>query len=502
MPHDPLDSHFRFKKLIKILGSTLLGPHMNTVTAHKKSRLKRWGIVVLCFGLLTCFICFTGVDHKPYLESHYYKQTLTAIEQTTPDDRLATLSTLYVGTGKSSIIPAISGTTKEVEQGIFPGLPLGGYGARRGAPATGTLDPLYVKALWLKSGGVEGAVVAMDMLTPPFEMIDLFREEVSNRLGLPPGHFYFGATHSHGGPGGWAKGMVGEAFAGPYESGFNLWLKERVFESLETARKSLQPASIAFSETEMPDWVHNRLVHENGIEDPMLQSLFIQPESGPLITIGSFSAHATVMGSDSMQFCGDYPGHWANAVENETGGFAMFLAGGVGSHSPTVKTKGHSAAEDMGQALARQTVQQWKIAEFAKEPTLSLTEWDIHLPEPHVRVVGNVRLRPWLAKKLLPTERSVPLPGLRLGNVLLIGTPCDFSGELAAGLREHFQVGGFHSMITSFNGDYIGYVVPQKYYYLNAYESKLMSFYGPSTAPYLTDMVRRLGHHLMDTVTP
>ena len=105
---------------------------MNTVTAHKKSRLKRWGIVVLCFGLLTCFICFTGVDHKPYLESHYYKQTLTAIEQTTPDDRLATLSTLYVGVGKSSIIPAISGTTKEVEQGIFPGLPLGGYGARRG----------------------------------------------------------------------------------------------------------------------------------------------------------------------------------------------------------------------------------------------------------------------------------------------------------------------------------------------------------------------------------
>lgn len=452
--------------------------------------------ILICL-LMVAMACLKGVDHTSYLETDYFRQTLANIEKQASDDHHTAPSTLYVGTGKASIIPQITGTTKQVEQGIFPGLPLGGYGARKGAPATGTLDPLHVKAVWLRRGDMEGAIVAMDMLTPPFEMIDSFRREVVKRLQLPPGRFYFGASHSHGGPGGWAHGLVGEAFAGPYEPGFNDWLMERVFESLESARESLQPATIAFDETAMPDWVHNRLVHEHGIEDPMLQSLFIQPESGPLITIGSFSAHATVMGSDSLQFCGDYPGHWTQAVESGTGGFAMFLAGGVGSHSPSVQSKNHEAAEEMGQALAHQTMRQWKSAVFERQPAFSMVEWDVHLPEPHVRLGGNIRLRPWLSKKLLPIELSVSLPGLRLGNILLIGTPCDFSGELAAGLREHFQVRGFQSMITSFNGDYIGYVVPQKYYYLNAYESKIMSFYGPATAPYLTDMIRRLGHHLM-----
>lgn len=473
---------------------------MSSGTAEKTSRFKRWTAMVFCLGLLTCFACLTSVDHSPYLESDYFKQTLAVIENQTSTDMPLTPSTLYVGTGKASIIPQITGTTKQVEQGIFPGLPLGGYGARKGGAATGSLDPLYVKAVWLKSDATEGAIVAMDMLTPPFEMIDQFRREVSKRLGLPPGRFHFGATHSHSGPGGWAQGLVGEAFAGPYEPGFNDWLMERVFESLESARQSLQPAAIAFKEDAMPDWTHNRLVREQGIEFPWLQSIFIHPESGPLITIGSFAAHATVMGSDSMQFCGDYPGHWAEAVESETGGFAMFLAGGVGSHSPSVKTKGHAAAKEMGQALASQTIQQWKGTTFQKKVTFSMVEWDIRLPEPHVRLGGNIRLRPWLSGKLLPIESSVPLPGLRLGNMLLIGTPCDFSGELAAGLREHFQVNGFHSMITSFNGDYIGYVVPQKYYYLSDYESKIMSFYGPTTAPYLTDMIRKLGHQLMGSI--
>ena len=475
---------------------------MNSGIKRKKSRLKRGAAYVLGLVLLACVICLDSVDQKPYVASDYYQKTRASIEQQPSVNLLTGAKTLFVGTGKASIIPQITGTSRQVERGILPGLPLGGYGARKGAPATGTLDPLYVKAVWLKSGDLEGAIVAMDMLTPPFEMIDAFREEVSQRLQVPPGHVYFGATHSHGGPGGWAQGLVGEAFAGSYEPGFNVWLKERVFESLESARKSLLPASIAFGETAMPDWVHNRLVHEHGIEDPMLQSLFIQPESAPLITIGSFSAHATVMGAASMKFCGDYPGHWAQAVESGTSGFALFLAGGVGSHSPSVKSKGHEAAEEMGQALAQQTLQQWKTARFERQARCSMLEWDIFLPEPHVRLGGNIRLRPWLSEMILPVEPSVPISGLRLGNVLLIGTPCDFSGELAIGLREHFQVHGVQSMITSFNGDYIGYVVPQKYYYLNEYESKIMSFYGPSTAPYLTDMIRKFGDHLMEISTP
>ena len=60
--------------------------------------------------------------------------------------------------------------------------------------------------------------------------------------------------------------------------------------------------------------------------------------------------------------------------------------------------------------------------------------------------------------------------------------PGDFSGELAS----RFFYSKIHSdhgqklipAITSFNGDYTGYILPAKYYFQNAYESQIMNFFG------------------------
>jgi hypothetical protein len=46
-------------------------------------------------------------------------------------------------------------------------------------------------------------------------------------------------------------------------------------------------------------------------------------------------------------------------------------------------------------------------------------------------------------------------------------------------------------VLTSFNGDYIGYVIPGKYYHLDGYEPRLMSFYGPYVPDYLDELIRR-----------
>ena len=81
--------------------------------------------------------------------------------------------------------------------------------------------------------------------------------------------------------------------------------------------------------------------------------------------------------------------------------------------------------------------------------------------------------------------------------MLLLGTPCDFSGELALQLQSSWHKEELEIVCTSFNGDYIGYVVPQKYYFLNEYETQVMGFYGLYTAPYMTEMLRRLGDILM-----
>jgi len=55
---------------------------------------------------------------------------------------------------------------------------------------------------------------------------------------------------------------------------------------------------------------------------------------------------------------------------------------------------------------------------------------------------------------------------------------------------------GFSTAITSFNGDYIGYVIPARYYHLDGYEPRTMSFFGPNLPDYLDRLMRALAEEM------
>ena len=79
---------------------------------------------------------------------------------------------------------------------------------------------------------------------------------------------------------------------------------------------------------------------------------------GRVAVLGSYAAHATVLSGAMMEFSADYPGYWQRSVEQSTGGLAVFLAGGVGSHGPAAGEGGLKGAERMGQALARMLLEE------------------------------------------------------------------------------------------------------------------------------------------------
>ncbi|HYC85987.1 MAG TPA: hypothetical protein VEB86_12235, partial [Chryseosolibacter sp.] len=47
-------------------------------------------------------------------------------------------------------------------------------------------------------------------------------------------------------------------------------------------------------------------------------------------------------------------------------------------------------------------------------------------------------------------------------------------------------------MVTSFNGGYIGYVTPGKYYDLDHHETRLMNWYPPGTGEYVSTCLQKL----------
>jgi hypothetical protein len=64
---------------------------------------------------------------------------------------------------------------------------------------------------------------------------------------------------------------------------------------------------------------------------------------------------------------------------------------------------------------------------------------------------------------------------------LLLGTPCDFSGEFNPALDAYSAQKGFQNIVTSFNGGYVGYLTPRNRYDIDHYETKLMNWYAPGT---------------------
>ena len=150
----------------------------------------------------------------------------------------------------------------------------------------------------------------------------------------------------------------------------------------------------------------------------------------------------------------------------------------------------------MGNRLAQLVKERLPLVTLTNVVSFGIRGLDVALPPLHARLTDGVRLRPWLARQLLPVSDRTFVQGFRLNNAVWISTPCDFSGELALGIKDFAQARGFQCVVTSFNGDYIGYVIPARYYHLGGYEPRLMSFYGPNTADYLDDLLRRVAASL------
>ncbi len=126
------------------------------------------------------------------------------------------------------------------------------------------------------------------------------------------------------------------------------------------------------------------------------------------------------------------------------------------------------------------------------ETALGVFGLEVKLPEAQVRITDSWRLRPAITRRLMPVSDHTFIQLMRLGDTLWFSTPCDFSGELALDLKGMVERRGLRAIVTSFNGDYVGYVVPLQYYHLSGYEPRLMSFYGPYVSVFLTDLMRRM----------
>lgn len=464
-----------------------------------KRRL-RWvamfGVGLALLLAVLALATLTPVDSRVLRDEPQFSAGLERLG-TLPKSSLSVGAPLLAGFHRVKLTPTLGTAQDAPERGEFKALPLAGYGNRQGKPTEGVHDDVWVKAIAFVSQSKTGIVVCADALIIPREVSALAMQQLQARFGLDRASVYFSATHTHCSVGGWGEGPVGEAFAGPFQPAIRIWFAQQLAEAAAGALGNLRPASVGTGSFQAPQFVRNRLVGDRGQIDPEFSLLVVQQKPGPMAILGSYAAHPTILGGGTMVFSAEYPGAWQRAVEKATGGMALFAAGSVGSHSHKAPKGGFEGVEAMGQALAQETLQVLPSIPLKDQIQFDLVGAPLPLPELQARLTKSIRVRPWVASKLLPVGQDTFLQGFRFDRTLWISTPCDFSGELAADLKAKARTDNRRLSITSFNGDYVGYVIPSKYYGMPGYEPRTMSFFGPHLPDYFVAAIESISNALL-----
>jgi hypothetical protein len=315
---------------------------------------------------------------------------------------------------------------------------------------------------------------------------------VLNKNGISRDQVFFSATHTHSGLGAWGPGFTGKEFAGPENKNLQKWLVQQISKAVLLATADLKTASVATGDFNAARYTRNRLIGELGTKNDDFSYIFIQQNEGKKAVIGSFSAHSTTMGSKNFEISGDYPGYWQRKMENSGTDYAIFMAGAMGSQTHSGEGEGFEKPRFIGKALADSTIIHIQNPILNDTVLLAAATIKLNLPDYHFRLTTTRNLSTALTKKLMPMPANAVLQGIRINNMVWVTAPADFSGEYALQLKNTLAVKGFDANVTSFNGSYVGYIIPGRYFYLDEYEPKTMGFFGPAMGDYTFDLINRM----------
>jgi hypothetical protein len=432
------------------------------------------------FLLIFILIAVAPVDETPAKSLPSYEKMmgrLDAIEIDIPRARKG----FSVGFGKVNITPRSPVSTA-------------GYGKRRGKAYLHVHDSIYVRTMVIDNGAAKVAIVSADLLIMPPAVTRILDQKLS-AIGFSLNNTYLGATHSHNSIGHWGEGATRFIY-GAYEDSVVHFIADAIVNSIRKANEDLLPSVIMRGSVAIPDAVQNRLI-DGGEEDPYLRVIEVHRSDSTKNILLSFAAHATCLSQGTLELSRDYPGMLVDNLETRGYSFAMFLAGAVGSHKGSSPVNDFGCVKWMSEQIADAFLAGRKV-EVVKDSALVMARVPLSLSEPQVKISENWKVRSWLFRAAFGEYKSF-LTVLRIGDVVMLGTPCDFSGEFNASLASAADSIGVDHMVTSFNGGYIGYVTPGKYYDVDHYETRLMNWYAPGTGDYMQECLKKLMYAVSDT---
>ncbi len=310
------------------------------------------------------------------------------------------------------LIVAISGTAPAAdllrvgvaEADITPpvGFPMAGYYHER--LAEGTIDPLKAKAIVLRNGQTEAALVVCDLIGIATDLSRAIRQRASEKTGIPAAHIVIAATHSHTAPD-YMKELyfkLGGVRQDPSRAAYIDKLIDNPVEAIVRAHAAAKPAALTFgSATQTPTVSFNRrsvmrdgsvktwqshdnpaVVRAAGPIDPRIELLAVRDEAGqPLGILSNFALHLDTVGG--MKWSADYPFFIEQKLRQEVGAgvisiFGTGCCGDINHINPRGADRNKS--DFIGSSIGASICQQLPQLKPIEQPALAVKSQVVHLP--------------------------------------------------------------------------------------------------------------------------
>ncbi len=442
---------------------------------HKKPLYKRRWVQVLS-AFVVFFVIFIGPwpsNRSHYKDSWYAKATFQRLAKFTLDSESAML--------------LASVSTIEITPPV--GEPMAGYGARSPMESDGIASSVYAKAITFSNGRETVTLVAADILL----MTPQLRGKILEKANLSASEVYFTASHNHSGPGGYESGVY-QLVLGKYSPAITERMAGLFAEAIKKSRESLEPVLIANQRIkdvqQNHPFIQNRIDKNSKPYDTIFVSTVYRENKEILANLVVASAHATCIGRRNHKICGDYPGILQSKVQEKHNCKCFFLAGAVGSMKAKGEGKYFVRAENVANNIEKVVTEAIKNSEQISRSKIALATGiiTVDLPSQNYSLGKYLRLSPFIMSAVHNRQSYIQV--LRLDKFVFFAMPCDYSGELAAVLEKTDSP--YIPVITSFNGDYIGYLVTRNRYDTPHYETRTMNFFGPWSGEYFNEIAERV----------
>ncbi len=374
-------------------------------------------------------------------------------------------------------------------------VPLGGYGERQNAAATGVHDYAMAKVLMLKQGDTKVALVTSDLLGIPRSL----RDEVLSRIketGITSDTLMFTASHCHSSTEMNAmnrNNVFDNKAIGVFDETLLDFTADQIAGAIIAADKAYQPVRVGTASAKVEGLNRNRR-NDPIVDDELTVTRFDSAAGKPLIVFVNWTAHPTMEGPEVMQVSAGWPGYLQRNVEAFMPGvLCMYTNGAEGDIAPA-GGNGPSAfarSEDMGRKLSIKVMELAKTVETKENVALDFKMHELKLPglvtPPSLLDSAGPEYGLTPENVMTFLEKMNPktsyLGVLRIGGLVAIGIPGEMFSSLGLEIKDAVRkAGAEHPVILGLANEWISYILPPEEFHQGGYEPGV-SFYGEQLGP-------------------